>query len=567
MTTNRPHRARVSPVLAVVALAIGIAAMVRQQPTIARAATGGASGDVTLNVVQSSADGSVRVAGSQRTVARPTASTTADVAVDLDVTRQSLYGLGATLTESSAVLLMGLPAEQRQAVLTELFDPQHTGLSVLRLVIGPSDFSLTQETLDDSATPDPDLTHFSLARDEASVIPVVRQILAINPNIRLIASPWTAPAWMKAPENVRYGVLLTQYEDAYARYLVKYLTGFRDHGITIDDLTVQNEPAALQTTYPSMLMNATQQARLVHDDLGPAMRDAGLATRVLTWDHNWCDAVPPGGCSGTGTATYPLDVLAMASGDATFAGTAFHCYGGDQAAANESMHAAWPELEIWETECSGGTWQGSRTEAFRSTVQLVLNDRNHWSNATLLWNLALDPSGGPHLGGCDTCRGVVTIDDANDTWVPELERDVLATIGRFSPAGSKVLASTVAGGSGLLASAVCSPDRRPAVVVWNPGDARTVTIGFGATVLPVSVDAASLTAVQAPDDLRCAPGEIVSPPLSTTGGTTSTTDGTPSASSSTTPTPPKSGAGTSSNLPATSAPAARTVTAMPTYTG
>ena len=395
---------------------------------------------------------------------------------------------------------------------------------------------------------------------------MVQQILAINPNIRLIASPWTAPAWMKAPANVLYGVLLTEYESAYAHYLVKYLTGFRDHGITIDDLTVQNEPAAVQITYPSMLMNATQQARLVHDDLGPALRDAGLPTRVLTWDHNWCNAVPPGGCSGTGTATYPLDVLAAAAGDPTFAGTAFHCYGGDQAAANESVHAAWPDLEIWQTECSGGTWQGSRTDAFRSTAQLVLTDRNHWSNATLLWNLALDPSGGPHLGGCDTCRGVVTIDDANDTWASELERDVLATIGRFSPAGSKVLASTVAGGSGLSASAVCSPDRRPAVVVWNPGDARTVAIGFGSMVLPVSVDAGSLTAVQAPDELRCAPGEIVAPPPTTTDETTSTTEATTSAPSSTTTTTIDAGAGASSNPPA-AASAARAVTATPTYTG
>ena len=566
MTTNRPHRARVQPALAVLSLAVGIVAMVQQHPTIARAATGDATGDVTVNVVQSNADGSARVVAAGRTVSPLPASTSTEVSVDLDATRQSLYGLGATLTESSAVLLMGLPAEQRQAVLTELFDPQRTGISVLRLVIGPSDFSLTRETLDDSDTPDPDLTHFSLARDEASVIPVVQQILAINPNIRLIASPWTAPAWMKAPANVLYGVLLTEYESAYAHYLVKYLTGFRDHGITIDDLTVQNEPAAVQITYPSMLMNATQQARLVHDDLGPALRDAGLPTRVLTWDHNWCNAVPPGGCSGTGTATYPLDVLAAAAGDPTFAGTAFHCYGGDQAAANESVHAAWPDLEIWQTECSGGTWQGSRTDAFRSTAQLVLTDRNHWSNATLLWNLALDPSGGPHLGGCDTCRGVVTIDDANDSWVPELERDVLATIGRFSPAGSKVLASTVAGGSGLSASAVCSPDRRPAVVVWNPGDARTVAIGFGSTVLPVSVDAGSLTAVQAPDELRCAPGEIVSPPPTTTDETTSMTEATTSAPPSTTTTTIDAGAGASSNPPA-AASAARAVTATPTYTG
>ena len=144
MTTNRPHRARVQPVLAVLALTVGIVAMVQQHPTIARAATGDATGDVTVNVVQSNVGRKRPRRVVERTVSPLPASTSPDVSVDLDATRQSLYGLGATLTESSAALLMGLPAERRQAVLQELFDPQRTGLSVLRLVIGPSDFSLTR---------------------------------------------------------------------------------------------------------------------------------------------------------------------------------------------------------------------------------------------------------------------------------------------------------------------------------------------------------------------------------------------------------------------------------------
>jgi glucosylceramidase len=248
---------------------------------------------------------------------------------------------------------------------------------------------------------------------------------------------------MKDPANILYGSLKPEYEDVYARYLVRYLEAYRDEGIPIGWLTVQNEPAAIQLTYPSMIMSSEQQARLVHDDLGPALGAAGLTTQVLIWDHNWCDAQLPGSCAGPAPPSFPFDVLTRVGATAPIAGTALHCYGGDQATANDALHEAWPDLRIWQSECSGGEWQGSRSDAFAATTQLVMTDRNHWSNATILWNLALDPGHGPHLGGCDTCRGVVTIDPTSDTWTPELERDVLATVSRFGGRGSGVLAASV----------------------------------------------------------------------------------------------------------------------------
>lgn len=465
------------------------------EDSAARPATAGAP--VQIETVVSTADGSVRIGGQPRSVT-PGAVSGPDVQVDLSGARQRLHGVGASLTESSAALIAGLPADQRHALLTELFAPDRGGLSVIRVVIGASDFSLEHRSLADSPSPDLDLTTFSIERDRRWVLPALREILAIAPDVEVVASPWSAPGWMKDTGQYVWGSLLETYEGAYARYLVRFVEAYRAEGVQVDWLTVQNEPAAVQLTYPSMVMSAAQQTRLLRDHLGPELAAAGLPTHVLSWDHNWCDARPPGGCVGTGPASFPLEVVAAIGDEHPLGGTAFHCYGGDQAQANDAVHAARPDRQLWHTECSGGTWQA---DPFADTVRLLLTDRNHWSNATLLWNLALDPFHGPHLGGCDTCRGVVTVDPAKGTWASEVDRDVLATVARFGPQGSGVLATTAS--DGLLATGVCSPDRRPAAVVWNPGEAVTANIRFADLALPVELPGRSLTAVQAPEGTTC----------------------------------------------------------------
>lgn len=453
---------------------------------------------VAIDTVVSAADGSSRVAAQTRWVV-PGAASGPTVQVELARPRQRIHGLGAALTESSAYLLAQLPAAERADLLEALFAADRGGLSVVRIVIGASDFSLEHRSLADSPVPDPDLSTFSIDRDRQWVIPVLREILTVNPSLEIVASPWSAPGWMKNTGSYLLGVLQPEHEATFARYLVRFLEAYRAEGIDVGWLTIQNEPAAIQITYPSMVMDPAQQARLVRDHLGPALLAAGLETRVLTWDHNWCDATPPGGCAGPAPASFPLAVLADSAGAPPFAGTAFHCYGGDQTAANDALHDAWPGLQIWHTECSGGTWQ---SDPFTDTARLVITDRNHWSSATLLWNLALDPDHGPHLGGCDTCRGVVTVDLAVGTWVPEVDRDVLATVARFGPQGSSVLDTTTSPGS-VLATGVCSPDRRPAAILLNTGGPTAATVRFGELALPVELAERSLIAVRAPQGTTC----------------------------------------------------------------
>ncbi len=462
-------------------------------------ATSAATGTVEVDIVESTADGSIRAV--ERTDA-VTPGTAAGPLVDvlLDQPRQRLHGVGAALTESSAHLIAGLPPAERRALIEALFSPDQGGMSVLRIVIGASDFSLEHRSLAESPVPDPDLTTFTIERDRRWVIPVLREILAVNPDIEIVASPWSAPGWMKNTGSYLYGVLEPEHEGVYAEYLIRFLDAYRAEGIDVSWLTVQNEPAAIQLTYPSMVMRPDQQARLVEDHLAAALVRTGLPTRVLTWDHNWCDAEPPGGCAGPAPPSFPLEVLTATDGGYPLAGTALHCYGGDQATANDAIHAAWPALQIWHTECSGGEWQA---DPFVDTSQLILTDRNHWSNASLLWNLALDPDHGPHLGGCDTCRGVVTVDPTTQTWESEVDRDVLATIARFGPRGSGVLHTTTPSAPDLTATGVCSPDNRPAAVILNRGSATTATVRFGDLDLPIELAGRSLTAVRAPTGTTC----------------------------------------------------------------
>jgi len=456
---------------------------------------------VVLDVVTSTADGAVRVEASQRQT-DPAALGEATIEILLDRPRQRIRGVGASMTESSAFLIAGLPEAERHALLTALFDPAQAGVSVVRVTIGASDFSLEHLSLAESPVPDPELTTFSIERDREWLIPVLQEILAIRPDVEIMGSPWSAPKWMKAGSFLS-GVLKTEFEDAFARYLARFVEAYRDEGIPVGWLTLQNEPAAYQLTYPSMTMWPDQQARLLRDHIGPAWIEAGLSTRVMIWDHNWCDAQFPGSCVGPAPPSFPFEVLAETGEIFPIAGTALHCYGGDQIVANEAIHEAWPDLEIWLTECSSGAWLGTRAQAFEASARRILNDWNHWANASLLWNFALDPANGPHLGGCDTCWGVVTVDPSNDSWVRELEWDVLAIVGRFGPPGSVVLETVVASTSDAVATAVCSPAQRAAAIVLNPGPATTLAIAFGDLQVPVEVGAASLTAVRAPESVTC----------------------------------------------------------------
>ena len=271
----------------------------------------------------------------------------ADIVIDIKKTYQTMDGFGAAMTDSSAWLLQHkLNALQRSALLQELYGPPpNLDFNMMRLTIGASDFSLKPYTLDDvpSGQTDETLEHFNVTSNLQDVIPVVREVLTIDPGMLIMATPWSAPAWMKTSQNLIGGELLPQYEDNYADYLVKYLDAMRGNGIPIFALTLQNEPGFVPITYPGMQMPSDTRARVIGQFLGPRLAARQPATRILEWDHNWSQP------------EQPMSVLADPVATRYISGVAWHCYEGNPFNQGR-VHHAFPQKDVYLTECSGGDW-------------------------------------------------------------------------------------------------------------------------------------------------------------------------------------------------------------------
>ncbi|MDE1894767.1 MAG: glycosyl hydrolase [Xanthomonadaceae bacterium] len=357
-----------------------------------------------------------------------------DVVIDTGKTYQSIVGFGAALTDSSAWLIQNeLDERQRAALLQELFGPPpNLNLNMTRLTIGASDFSLQRYTLDDlpPGQADPALEHFNVAADLGGVIPTVREAMAFSPRLHVIASPWSAPAWMKTSANLIGGELLPQFESTYADYLVKYVDTFRRYGIPIFALTLQNEPGFVPVTYPGMRLPAATRARIIAQYLGPALASRKPKTAILEWDHNWDEPAQP------------LSVLSDPAAARYVDGVAWHCYRGS-AYAQGPVHHQFPRKDNYITECSGGDWDYKQDdELLWFARNLLLEGLRNWARGVVYWNLALDESHGPHLGGCGNCKGLVTIDSRTGAVKRNDEYYAFAHFSRFVLPGALRVRST-----------------------------------------------------------------------------------------------------------------------------
>ena len=316
---------------------------------------------------------------------------------------QPIEGFGFALTGGSAQLLARMSPEKRATLLKELFstDGNSIGVSYLRVSIGSSDMNDHVYSYDDMppGETDPDLAKFSLDPDRADVIPVLKQILALDPRIKILGSPWSAPAWMKTNYDVRGGNLKPEYYGAYAEYLVKYIEGMKTEGITINAITIENEPLNPKNT-PSMAVFAPEEDTLIAKYLGPAFEKAGIKTEIQVYDHN------------PDVISYPLSILGDPVAGKYVAGTAFHLYGGDSSALSR-VHEQYPNKNLYLTEQSVGGRPNNDGIAIAEPVSRVLiGATRNWSRNVLLWNLAADPHAGPHTnnGGCTGCFGAITLD-------------------------------------------------------------------------------------------------------------------------------------------------------------
>lgn len=311
-------------------------------------------------------------------------------------TCQSVEGVGAALTHSSAyVFHHNLTAERRDSLFRVLFTPAGIGINYTRLCIGASDFSFNLFSY--SETEDFTLSNFTIQEDEKDVIPMLQEILAINPNLQILASPWSPPGWMKTSGSMVGGKLRPDCYDVYAEYLIKYLEAYRQHGITIHALTVQNEPEYGTAAYPCMDMTAKEQQIFIRYFLGPKMQKKGLNTKIILFDHN-CD-----------NPDYPISILNDPETKKFVDGSGFHLYKGEISALCK-VHEAHPDKNIYFTEQSGGGWAPDFDQNVRWYVgELFAGAMNCWSKNVLLWNLALDENDGPKNFGCQNCWGVVRV--------------------------------------------------------------------------------------------------------------------------------------------------------------
>ncbi|HOY66434.1 MAG TPA: glycoside hydrolase family 30 beta sandwich domain-containing protein [Candidatus Ozemobacteraceae bacterium] len=383
--------------------------------------------------------------------------------VDESSTFQAMDGFGFALTGGSAKLLNTLPAKDRTELLKRFYLPDAgIGASFLRVSIGASDLSPRSFSYDDlqAGRTDTELGGFDISAGDADLIPVLKEILALNPSIRIIATPWSAPPWMKTRHSFIGNRLKTEYYGCYAKYFVKYIQTMRDNGITITAVTPQNEPQN-DTNEPSMLMDAGEQTVFIRDHLGPALRDAGLGEiELFCWDHN-CDR-----------KEYPLAVLSDAGAREYIAGVAWHLYAGDISALAE-VHQAFPDKKMYLTEQWTGK-KGSFAGDLRWHLKTVLiGSARNWGQAVLEWNLASDPSCDPHTPrGCPDCKGAVTIANGAAKQPFNVSYYVIGHAAKFARPGSVRIATSQV--DRLPNVAFATDDGKIVLIVVNDTDAPQV---------------------------------------------------------------------------------------------
>lgn len=383
------------------------------------------------------------------------------ITVTPTTTFQTIEGFGAALTDSSAWLIQNeLTQPQRDKLMRQLYSPTGgIGLNYMRVPMGASDFTASgYYTYNDNPPGGTDefQQHFSVAHDEAYIIPQLQQARALNPDLKLMVTPWTAPAWMKTNSSLTGGSLAQQWEGAYARYLAKCIQAYEEAGLPIDTLSVQNEP--LHTSnYPSMFMSPAQQIRLIENHVGPHFAAEGITTKLLAYDHNWDEP------------NYPIEVLNDPQARQYIAGSAFHAYGGN-VTAQTTVHNAHPDKGIYFTEITGGDWATNFADNLVWNFQnIIIGNTRNWGKNAILWNLALDQNNNPHLNGCSDCRGVVTINNSTGAVTFNEEFYVLGQVTKAVQPGAVRVNST--SNNTLNTVAFLNPDGSRVLIALNPNSA------------------------------------------------------------------------------------------------
>lgn len=412
---------------------------------------------------------------------------------------QTMDGFGVAITGSTCYNLMRMKPEDRKAFLELTFSPENGyGFSYVRISIGCSDFSLSEYTCCDKEG----IENFALTDEENNfVIPILKEILAVNPDLKIMGTPWTAPRWMKVnnltdlkPHNQwTSGQLNPKYYATYGQYFVKWIQAMEKAGIKIYSVTPQNEPLNRGNS-ASMYMGWEEERDFIKNGLGPAFKEAGLDTKVYAFDHNYnYDNI----ASQKG---YPTKIYEDAEAKQYLDGAAYHNYGGDKDELTV-VHNAAPGMDLVFTETSIGEWNKGRDLGTRLTddmEQVALGTVNRWAKGVIVWNLMLDEDKGPYRpGGCSTCYGAVDINRNYTTITRNSHYYIIAHMSSVVQPGAVRIGTKGFSAKGLTYTAFKNPDGSYAMVISNSNPENTnFTVDDGShhfTVTAPARSAVSLT--------------------------------------------------------------------------
>lgn len=375
--------------------------------------------------------------------------------IDEKQTHQSIEGFGASFTDSSAYLMnQKIPKATLNGVMLSLFDhAQGIGLSFVRNPMGASDLTRSQYSYDDlpKGSTDPSLSSFSIAHDQTDILPLIKQAQAINGNLKLMATPWSPPGWMKTSDSVIGGALLPAFAPSLAAYFVKYIQAYESAGVHVDYVSVQNEPGLTPADYPGMAMTGADQTSFLKDNLLPALAASGITTKVLVYDFNWDNT------------SFPQIVLAdpALANSPQIAGIAWHWYAGPPGAMT-TLQNLYPAKGNYVTEASGGTWI---SDEVRTDFETITHSMRNSSRSFVKWGMALDQHRGPNTGGCSTCTPLITVNDPTGEVTYTIDYYTLGHFSKFVlPGAVRVYSNNI---EGVVNAVFVNPDNSRALVAYN----------------------------------------------------------------------------------------------------
>jgi glucosylceramidase len=443
----------------------------------------------SANVWLTTADASAKLA-QQASVTFGTPGSGSVITINPNITYQSVLGFGGSMTDASAFNIWNSPS--RSSIMNNLFGSSGISLSFLRQPIGAADFSTSFYSLDDGSA-DPSLSHFNITHDQSYLIPLLQQAKSLNPQLTLMATPWSAPGWMKTSGSMVGGSLSSGDESVFAQYLTKFVQAYGSQGIPISYLTVANEPQFSPASYPGMLMSASQEITIIND-LVPDLNSAGVgSTKILGWDHNWDNT------------SYPEQVLA-GTGNNT-AGVAWHHYGGT-ASAMTTVHNAYSSKQELETEGSWTSGTNWAQEILGQGGTTAIDSLRNWAQAVTFWNLALNASGGPVTGNSCGCTAPVTTNGSSVTY--NAEYYILGQFSKFIKPGAVHIDSNVAGSIDNVAFK--NPDGSIALVALNEGSgAQSFQVSYGGSSFGYSLPGGAIATFTWPGTISGGGGGTTGP--------------------------------------------------------